>query len=118
MVIYIASFAMSLGPIMWLIISEIFPLNIRGVGASLAISASWGFNMLVSMTFLTLIQFIGTSHTFWLYAFLCGLGWFFIYFIVPETKNCSLEHIENNLRLGRRSRDLVLHYASLHSLPP
>src|ERR1043165_715228 len=106
MVIYIASFAMSLGPIMWLIISEIFPLNIRGVGASLAISASWGFNMLVSMTFLTLIQFIGTSHTFWLYAFLCGLGWFFIYFIVPETKNCSLEHIENNLRLGRRSRDL------------
>jgi sugar porter (SP) family MFS transporter len=106
MVIYIASFAMSLGPIMWLIISEIFPLNIRGVGASLAISISWGFNMLVSMTFLTLIQFIGTSHTFWLFAFLCVLGWIFIYFIVPETKNCSLEQIENNLRLGRPSREL------------
>lgn len=106
MVIYIASFAMSLGPIMWLIISEIFPLNIRGVGASLAISASWGFNMLVSLTFLTLIQFIGTSHTFWLYSFLCVLGWIFVYLVVPETKNCSLEQIENNLRLGRPSREL------------
>jgi MFS transporter, SP family, galactose:H+ symporter len=106
MVIYIASFAMSLGPIMWLIISEIFPLNIRGVGASLAISASWGFNMLVSLTFLTLIQLIGTSHTFWLYAILCILGWIFVYFIVPETKDCSLEQIENNLHLGRPSREL------------
>lgn len=106
MVIYIASFAMSLGPIMWLVISEIFPLNIRGVGASLAISVSWGFNMLVSLTFLTLIQFIGTSHTFWLYAALCVLGWIFVYFIVPETKNCSLEHIETNLRMGRPSREL------------
>lgn len=106
MVIYIASFAMSLGPIMWLIISEIFPLNIRGVGASLAISASWGFNMLVALTFLTLIELMGPSHTFWLYAFLCILGGFFVYFIVPETKGCSLEHIEQNLRLGRSSREL------------
>ncbi|MES2142095.1 MAG: sugar porter family MFS transporter [Pseudomonadota bacterium] len=106
MVIYIASFAMSLGPIMWLIISEIFPLNIRGVGASLAISASWGFNMLVSLTFLTLIQLMGPSHTFWLYAFLCVLGWLFVYFIVPETRGCSLEHIEQNLRLGLPSREL------------
>ncbi len=106
MIIYIASFAMSLGPIMWLIISEIFPLNIRGVGASLAISASWGFNMLVSLTFLTLIQSIGTSHTFWLYAALCVLAWIFVYLFVPETKNCSLEQIENNLRIGRPSREL------------
>ncbi len=91
---------------MWLIISEIFPLNIRGVGASLAISVSWGFNMLVALTFLTLIQLMGPSHTFWLYAFLCILGWIFVYFIVPETKGCSLEQIEQNLRLGRPSREL------------
>ncbi|MDQ8039842.1 MAG: MFS transporter, partial [Rickettsiella sp.] len=106
MVIYIASFAMSLGPIMWLIISEIFPLNVRGVGASLAISASWGFNMIVALTFLTLIQLMGPSHTFWLYAFLCILGWLFVYFIVPETKGCSLEQIEQNLHLGLPSREL------------
>jgi MFS transporter, SP family, galactose:H+ symporter len=106
MITYIASFAMSLGPIMWLIISEIFPLNIRGVGVSLAISASWAFNMLVALTFLTLIQFVGPSHTFWFYAFLCILGWLFVYFLVPETKDCSLEHIEQNLRLGLPSRKL------------
>jgi len=106
MVLYIASFAMSLGPIMWLIISEIFPLSIRGVGASLAISVSWGFNMLVALTFLTLIQFMGPSYTFWLYSFLCILGWFFVYFIVPETKACSLEHIEKNLHQGLPSRKL------------
>lgn len=118
MVIYIACFAMSLGPIMWLIISEIFPLNIRGVGASLAISASWGFNMLVSITFLTLIQFIGTSYTFWLYALLCVLAWIFVYFLVPETKGCSLEQIENNLRLGRPSRELgtTLHVSALFTM--
>jgi SP family galactose:H+ symporter-like MFS transporter len=106
MLVYIASFAMSFGPIMWLMISEIFPLSIRGVGVSLAISASWGFNMLVSLTFLTLIQVMGPSHTFWLYALVCVLGWFFVYFIVPETKACSLEQIEENLRLGRPSREL------------
>lgn len=106
MVVYIASFAMSLGPIMWLIISEIFPLNIRGVGASLAIAVSWAFNMFVALTFLSLIQAIGPGHTFWLYASLCILGGFFVYFLVPETKNCSLEHIEQNLRAGRPSREL------------
>jgi MFS transporter, SP family, galactose:H+ symporter len=106
MILYIASFAISLGPIMWLIISEIFPLNIRGIGASLAISASWGFNMLVALTFLTLVQLVGISHTFWFYALLCILGWLFVYFIVPETKGCSLEQIEKNLRLGRPSREL------------
>lgn len=106
MILYIASFAISLGPIMWLIISEIFPLNIRGVGSSLAISASWAFNMLVALTFLTCVQLVGASHTFWLYAVLCILGWFFVYFIVPETKDCSLEQIEHNLRLGRPSREL------------
>jgi MFS transporter, SP family, galactose:H+ symporter len=115
MILYIASFAISLGPIMWLIISEIFPLNIRGVGSSLAISASWGFNMLVALTFLTLIQLVGPSHTFWLYAFLCILGWLFVYFIVPETKDCSLEQIEQNLRLGRPSRELG---ASLSKFSP
>ena len=62
--------------------------------------------MLVSLTFLTLIQSVGTGRTFWLYAALCVLAWIFVYLFVPETKNCSLEQIENNLRLGRPSREL------------
>lgn len=106
MILYIACFAMSLGPIMWLIISEIFPLEIRGTGSSLAVSASWGFNMLVAVTFLTLIQLLGASGTFWIYAFLCIVGWLFVYFVVPETKDCSLEQIEVNLRTGKRAREL------------
>jgi len=106
MVLYIACFAMSLGPIMWLVISEIYPLEIRGMGVSAAVSISWGFNMLVALTFLTLIDMLGASGTFWIYASLCILGWLFVYFSVPETKGCSLEQIENNLRLGKRGRDL------------
>lgn len=108
MVFYIACFAMSLGPIMWLVISEVFPLEIRGVGISLAISASWAFNMLVALTLLTLIEAFGVSGTFSIYAALCVLGVLFVYFLVPETKGCSLEEIEKNLRDGKSARELGL----------
>lgn len=103
---YIASFAISLGPVVWLIISEIFPLQIRGIGASIAIAANWGFNLLVSLTFLTLVDLLGLSLTFCLYAVLCIITWIFVYLIVPETKGCSLEQIEANLRAGKASRKL------------
>jgi SP family galactose:H+ symporter-like MFS transporter len=108
MIFYIACFAMSLGPIMWLVISEIFPLEVRGVGISLAISASWAFNMLVALTLLTLIETLGVSGTFSIYATLCVVGVMFVYFLVPETKGCSLEEIEKNLRDGKRARELGL----------
>lgn len=106
MIFYIACFAMSLGPIMWLVISEIFPLEIRGLGISVAVSSCWAFNMLVALTLLTLIDSFGISGTFWIYAALCVLGVLFVYFLVPETKGCSLEQIENNLRAGRAPREL------------
>lgn len=106
MVLFIACFAMSLGPIMWLVISEIFPLEIRGLGVSLAVSASWLFNWMVSASFLTLVGHFGGSGTFWIYAAFCILGWLFVYFGVPETKGCSLEQIELNLRAGKPSREL------------
>jgi SP family galactose:H+ symporter-like MFS transporter len=108
MVFYIACFAMSLGPIMWLVISEVFPLEIRGIGISLAISASWAFNMLVALTLLTLIEAFGVSGTFSIYAALCVFGVLFVYFLVPETKDCSLEEIEKNLRDGKSARELGL----------
>ncbi|MBV8801465.1 MAG: sugar porter family MFS transporter [Gammaproteobacteria bacterium] len=108
MIFYIACFAMSLGPIMWLVISEVFPLEIRGIGISLAISASWAFNMLVALTLLTLIEAFGVSGTFSIYAGLCVLGVLFVYFLVPETRDCSLEEIEKNLREGKSARELGL----------
>ena len=106
MVLYIACFAMSLGPIMWLIIAEIFPLEIRGLGSSIAVSASWAFNGIVALTFLILIEKMGSSGTFLLYGLLSVIGIFFVYKMVPETKGVSLEKIEENLRAGLPAREL------------
>jgi len=106
MIIYIACFAMSLGPIMWLVIAEIFPLQVRGLGSSIAISACWFFNGVVTFTFEYLIQAFGPGGTFFLYASLCLAGWVFVLRMIPETKGISLEMIENNLRAGKRSRFL------------
>ncbi|OGO95217.1 MAG: MFS transporter [Coxiella sp. RIFCSPHIGHO2_12_FULL_42_15] len=106
MIIYIACFAMSLGPMMWLVISEIFPLQIRGLGSSLAVSVCWLFNGIVTFSFRYLLDTLGTAGTFCTYAIVCLLGWVFVKRFLPETKGVSLESIENNLRLGKRSRDL------------
>lgn len=106
MMIYVPCFAMSFGPIGWLMISEVFPLRIRGIAASLATAAIWAVDMLVILTFLPLEQFIGTTNVFLIFAVLCVLGFIFVYCMVPETKDITLEHIETNLRLGKRSRHL------------
>ncbi len=109
MMLYIPSFAISLGPIMWLIITEVFPLEIRGVGTSLMVSLSWGFNFIIAQTFLTLIQGLGARGTFMIYASISILGWLFVYFLIPETKGISLENIEANLRAGLGCRHLGNH---------
>jgi sugar porter (SP) family MFS transporter len=91
---YVASFAISLGPIFWLLISEIYPSKIRGQAEGTAASANWAANLLVSLTFLTLLNALGPSRTFWLYGLL-GIGsWIFSYYLVPETKGRTLEDIE------------------------
>jgi MFS transporter, SP family, galactose:H+ symporter len=106
MIIYILSFDISLGPIVWLMIAEIFPLRIRGLASSLTISLNWGMNMLVALTFLPLLNYLTPVGTFLLYSAICVLGVLFVYFAIPETKGVTLEHIENNLRSGRFSRNL------------
>lgn len=106
MILYIACFAISLGPIVWLVIAEIYPLEVRGLGSSIAASANWGFNMIVAVTFLSLIQKFGPSNTFFLYAFLCVMGLWFTYRYVPETKGVHLEEIEANLKSGVKGRHL------------
>ncbi|MBL4818458.1 MAG: sugar porter family MFS transporter [Deltaproteobacteria bacterium] len=94
MLVYVACFAISLGPIMWLMVSEVFPLKLRGIGTSISICAQWGFNFLVSGTFPSLLHAIGPSYTFWLYAVLCLAGIIFVIKKVPETKGLSLEKIQ------------------------
>jgi SP family galactose:H+ symporter-like MFS transporter len=94
MMVYVASFAISLGPIFWLLIAEIYPLRVRSSSEGLAATFNWGSNLVVSLTFLTLLQDIGAPRTFWLYgAFAIG-AWIFAYKLVPETKGRTLEQIE------------------------
>lgn len=101
MMVYVGSFAISLGPIFWLLISEIYPLKIRNSAEGLSAAFNWGSNLLVSLTFLTLLQMIGPTRTFWLYGLLAVAAWIFSYFRVPETKGRTLEEIEEFWRARR-----------------
>jgi len=92
--VYVASFAISLGPIFWLLIAEIYPLKVRSSSEGLAATFNWGSNLLVSLTFLTLLQEIGATRTFWLYGLFAIGAWLFSYYLVPETKGQTLEEIE------------------------
>jgi SP family galactose:H+ symporter-like MFS transporter len=101
MMVYVASFAISLGPIFWLLISEIYPLEIRSSTGGLAATVNWGSNLLVTLTFLTLVQTLGASRTFWLYGLFAAAAWVFSFYRVPETKGRTLEEIEDFWRAGR-----------------
>jgi len=104
---YVASFAISLGPIFWLLIAEIYPLRIRGLAEGTAATFNWGSNLIVSLTFLTLVEKLGASSTFLLYASFSVTSWLFAYYLVPETKGRTLEEIEAFWRAGRSSRKMA-----------
>jgi sugar porter (SP) family MFS transporter len=93
MMVYVGCFAFSLGPIVWLLISEIFPLPVRGLGMSLSTLANWVGNFLVSQFFLTMIERLGRPVTFGVYALLCIVTILFVRSMVPETKRELLEQI-------------------------
>ena len=86
LVVYIASFAFSLGPVVWTVINEIFPRNIRGRGVSIATAANWGSAWLVSQFFLSLVDTIGESGTFMLFAALSVVAFIWILKVLPETR--------------------------------
>jgi SP family galactose:H+ symporter-like MFS transporter len=106
LMLYVGAFAVGLGPVFWLLISEIYPLKIRGVAMSIATSANWGANLFVALTFLTLIQATGRSLTFWIYALVGVAAWLFTWFLVPETKGRSLEEIEAHWQAGKHPRTM------------
>jgi MFS family permease len=101
---YVACFAISLGPIFWLIIAEIYPLKVRGLAEGTAASSNWAANFVVSLTFLTLLDKFGPTPTFWLYAILAVAAWIFSYYLVPETKGRTLEEIEAFWRRQMQSK--------------
>ncbi|WP_281186080.1 sugar porter family MFS transporter [Actinomadura kijaniata] len=94
---FIASFAVGLGPVFWLMISEIFPLAVRGQAMAVCSLANRAANFVVSYYFLQLVDAIGRAWTFWLYAGLSVVGIVFFVLRVPETRDRSLEEIEREL---------------------
>jgi sugar porter (SP) family MFS transporter len=96
--VYIAFFSFGLGAVIWVVVSEIYPLIVRGSGMAMATMGHWIANFVVSLTYLSLIQAIGETFTLWLYALMCVGAFVFCYFLVPETKGRSLEEIEEELR--------------------
>ncbi len=91
---YVASFAISLGPIFWLLNAEIYPLGVRSKAAGVGTMANWTFNFIVSLTFLLLIEALGRSGAFWLYGGIGVLTLIFCWALVPETKGKRLEDIQ------------------------
>jgi len=126
MLVYIAFFAISLGPLGWLIVTEVFPTRVRGLGASIGSLSNWGFNTLVVWTFFKMASAIGDAKdvvvpegqelsdvcpscigsVFWIFAAVALAGLVWGYFFIPETKGISLEKIEEHWRKGGKPRDL------------
>jgi len=92
--LYLASFAVGLGPVFWLLISEIYPTTIRGQAMSLASVTIWACDWIVTVTFLSLMDHLGARGSFWLYAGACAAALIFAIGLVPETKQRTLEEIE------------------------
>lgn len=103
---YVGSFAVGLGPVFWLMLSEIYPLRIRGRAMSVGTAANWSANLIVAVSFLTLTGLMGKAATFWLYAAVSIGAWLFAFFLVPETKGKTLEEIEAYMRSGKNPRSL------------
>ncbi|KAM4569760.1 proton myo-inositol cotransporter-like [Odontesthes bonariensis] len=94
LVLYLAAFAPGMGPMPWTINSEIYPLWARSTGNACAAGVNWTFNILVSLTFLHLAQYLTYYGAFFLYSSMALLGFVFIYGCLPETKARRLEEIE------------------------
>ena len=93
----IGCYSMSLAPVTWVLISEIFPNRIRGTAISVSVSALWIACFILTYTFPILERSIGMGNTFWIYSGICAVGFVFIRLCVPETKGKTLEQIEHEL---------------------
>jgi len=106
LLLFIVGFAMSAGPLVWTLCSEVQPLKGRDFGIGCSTFTNWIANMIIGATFLTLLNGIGNAKTFWLYAGLNLLFVLFTWAFVPETRGVTLEHIERKLMSGAKLRDI------------
>lgn len=95
LVVFIASFAFSLGPVVWTIIAEIYPNRVRGRAVSFATAVNWGAAFLITQFFLTIVDAIGEAATFFLLAGICVASYVWIHRNVPETRGRTLEEIQD-----------------------
>ncbi len=93
----IACYAFSLAPVVWVLLAEIFPNRIRGAAMSVGVFALWTGCFTLTYTFPALNASLGTAKTFWIYAAICAVGFWFVKIFVPETKGKTLEQIEKEL---------------------
>ena len=100
MLFYVACFAMSWGPVTWVLLSEIFPNKIRSAAMAVAVAAMWIANQLVSWTFpmmndnAWLVETFNHGFTYWVYATASLVGVLFVWRLIPETKGQTLESLE------------------------
>ncbi|MDR3434778.1 MAG: sugar porter family MFS transporter [Rouxiella aceris] len=106
LLMFIIGFAMSAGPLIWVLCSEIQPLKGRDFGITVSTATNWIANMIVGATFLTMLDSLGNANTFWVYAALNVVFIFITIALIPETKNVSLEHIERNLMNGKALKNI------------
>lgn len=99
--VYVSAFSVGFGPVTWLVLSEIYPAEIRGRAFAFCSSFNWAANLFISLSFLDLIGAIGLAWTFLLYGLTAVLGLAFIYLLVPETKGQSLAEIEQQFQTSR-----------------
>ena len=92
-----ACYSCTLAPIVWVVLSEIFPNRIRGAAMSLSVFALWSGCFVLTFTFPILKESLGIGNTFWLYAAICAAGFVFVMYRLPETKGKTLEQIEHEL---------------------
>jgi MFS family permease len=93
----VMAYQLTLAPIVWVILSEIFPNRVRGAAMSLSALVLWIGNFSLTYTFPSIKESIGWANNFWLYGGICLLGFVILYLILPETKNKTLEQIEKEL---------------------
>ncbi|MBN8736318.1 MAG: sugar porter family MFS transporter [Xanthomonadales bacterium] len=106
LLVFVIGFAFSAGPLVWTLCSEIQPLKGRDFGIGVSTVTNWVFTGIVGVTFLTLLNNIGSANTFWLYAAFNASFLLFTWALVPETKGVSLEQIERKLMAGERLRNI------------
>ncbi|KAI9278735.1 general substrate transporter [Phascolomyces articulosus] len=94
LIVYVAGYALGLGYAPWVMQSEIFPIALRGKGTGVATGVNWICNLVISITYLSMINAMTAAGTFWFYAGISLIFWVLIFFFVPETAGRSLEEMK------------------------